>query len=130
MPLVIVGVLLLTAKMAEFGPFATWSWWIILAPFGLAVLWWEFADSSGWTKRREMDKMEARKVNRRQRMMESLGLGTKRRDRIATKLSAAKARQVSADPTHGGRDGISKPESPTPTPTPPPPPPARKEPRF
>ena len=77
-----------------------------------------------------MDKMELRKVNRRQRMMESLGLGTKRRDRIATKSSAAKARQVSADPTHGGRDGISKPESPTPTPTPPPPPPARKEPRF
>ena len=83
-----------------------------------------FADSSGWTKRREMDKMEARKVNRRQRMMESLGLGTKRRDRIATKSSAAKARQVSADPTHGGREGISKPEAP------PPPPPARKEPRF
>ena len=128
MPLVIVGVLLLAAKMAEFGPFATWSWWIILAPFGLAVLWWEFADSSGWTKRREMDKMEARKVNRRQRMMESMGLGTKRRDRIATKSSAAKARQVSADPTHGGRDGISKPESPPPPPTPPPP--ARKEPRF
>ena len=128
MPLVIVGVLLLTAKMAEFGPFATWSWWIILAPFGLAVLWWEFADSSGWTKRREMDKMELRKVNRRQRMMESLGLGTKRRDRIATKSSAAKARQVSADPTHGGREGISKPESPPPPP--PPPSPARKEPRF
>ena len=127
MPLVIVGVLLLAAKMAEFGPFATWSWWIILAPFGLAVLWWEFADSSGWTKRREMDKMELRKVNRRQRMMESLGLGTKRRDRIATKSSAAKARQVSADPTHGGREGISKPESPPP---PSPPPPARKEPRF
>ena len=116
MPLVIVGVLLLAAKMAEFGPFATWSWWIVLAPFGLAVLWWEFADSSGWTKRREMDKMEARKVNRRQRMMESLGLGTKRRDRIATKSSAAKARQVSADPTHGGREGISKPEAPRPPP--------------
>ena len=116
MPMVIVGVLLLAAKMAEFGPFATWSWWIVLAPFGLAVLWWEFADSSGWTKRREMDKMEARKVNRRQRMMESLGLGTKRRDRIATKSSAAKARQVSADPTHGGREGISKPEAPRPPP--------------
>lgn len=114
MPLVIVGVLLLAAKMAEFGPFAEWSWWIILAPFGLAVLWWEFADSSGWTKRREMDKMEARKVNRRERMMESLGIGTKRRDRMATKASAAKARHVSADPTHGGRDGISKPEAPKP----------------
>ena len=124
MPLVVIGVLLLLAKWAEFGPFASWSWWIVLAPFAGAVLWWEFADSSGWTKRREMDKMEARKVNRRQRMMESLGLGTQRRDRIATKSSVAKARQVSADPTHGGREGISKPEAP------PPPPPARKEPRL
>ena len=131
MPLVIVGVLLLAAKMAEFGPFATWSWWIVLAPFGLAVLWWEFADSSGWTKRRVMDKMEERKVNRRQRMMESLGLGTKRRDRIATKSSAAKARQVSADPTHGGREGISKPEAPKPPSAPPAPPaPTRREPRL
>ena len=131
MPLVIVVVLLLAAKMAEFGPFATWSWWIVLAPFGLAVLWWEFADSSGWTKRRVMDKMEERKVNRRQRMMESLGLGTKRRDRIATKSSAAKARQVSADPTHGGREGISKPEAPKPPPAPPTPtPPTRREPRL
>ena len=131
MPMVIIGVLLLVAKMAEWGPIAGWSWWIILAPFGAAVLWWEFADSSGWTKRRVMDKMEARKVNRRQRMMESLGLGTKRRDRIATKSSAAKARQVSADPTHGGREGISKPEAPKPPPAPPAPPaPTRREPRL
>ena len=127
MPLVIVGVLLLAAKMAEFGPFATWSWWIVLAPFGLAVLWWEFADSSGWTKRREMNKMEDRKVKRRERMMESLGIGTKRRDRIATQSSAAKARHVSADPTHGGREGISKPEAPK-TPAAPAAPP-RREPR-
>ena len=131
MPLVIVGVLLLAAKMAEYGPFATWSWWIVLAPFGLAVLWWEFADSSGWTKRRVMDKMEERKVKRRKSMMESLGLGTKRRDRIATKSSAAKARQVSADPTHGGRDGISKPEAPKPPPAASAPPsPTRREPRL
>ena len=110
MPLIIVGVLLLAAKMAEFGPFATWSWWIILAPFGLAVLWWEFADSSGWTKRREMNKMEQRKLDRRERSMEALGLGiSKRRDSMAAKTSAVKARHISADPTHAGRDAPSKP---------------------
>ena len=108
MPMVIVGVLLLVAKWAELGPFATWSWWIVLAPFALAVLWWEFADSTGWTKRREMDKMEARKVERRERTMEALGMG-RRRDRIITKVSEAKARQVSADPTHAGRDAPTKP---------------------
>jgi small Trp-rich protein len=109
MPFVIVGVLLLAAKMAEFGPFATWSWWIILAPFLVAVLWWEFADTSGWTKRREMDKMERRKVDRRERSMEALGLGIGRRDKIAAKNSAVKARHISADPTHAGRDAPSKP---------------------
>lgn len=128
MPMVILGVLLLVAKWAEFGPFATWSWWIVLAPFGLAVLWWEFADSSGWTKRRVMDKMEARKVKRREGMLESLGIGIRRRDRIATKSSAAKARQVSADPTHGGREGISKPEAPKPPPAPSAP--TRRDPRL
>ena len=121
MPMVILGVLLLVAKLAEYGPFATWSWWIVLAPFGLAMLWWQFADSSGLTKRREMDKMEARKVDRRQRAMEALGMG-KRRDRIAAKASEAKARHVSADPTHAGRDAPSKPIAP--------PEPPRRDPRL
>ena len=111
MPLVIIGVLLSLAKWAVFGPFAEWSWWLVLSPFGLAILWWHFADTSGWTKRREMDKMEKRKTDRRQKAMESLGLGG-RRDRIATRSSAAKARDVSADPTHAGRDAPSKPIAP------------------
>ena len=108
MPMVIVGVLLLAAKWTEFGPFATWSWWIVLAPFGIAALWWEFADASGWRKRREIEKMEKRKAERRERAREDLGLG-RRRDRLATKVSEAKARHVSADPTHAGRDAPTKP---------------------
>ena len=108
MPLVVIGVLLMLAKWTEFGPFATWSWWIVLSPFAGAVLWWEFAESSGWTKRREMDKMEQRKVDRRQKAMEALGLGT-RRDRVTTRAQKAKAVQVSGDPTHAGRDAPSKP---------------------
>lgn len=109
MPLVAIGVLLLLAKWAEFGPFATWSWWIILAPFGLAVLWWEFADGTGWTKRRAMDKMEQKKIDRRDKAMEALGLINRRRDKVITKSQKAKAVQVSADPTFVGRDAPSKP---------------------
>jgi small Trp-rich protein len=110
MPLVIIGVLLIIAKVAEFGPFATMSWWWAVLPFGLAVLWWEFADGSGWTKRKAMEKMEKRKVERRDRQMEALGLkvGGKRRDRLATAHTEAKARQVSADPTHAGREAAPK----------------------
>jgi small Trp-rich protein len=108
MPLVALGVLLMIAKWAEFGPMATWSWWIILAPFGLAVLWWEFADGTGWTKKRAMDKMEKRKLDRREQAMESLGIG-RRHAKVITKAQKAKAVQVSSDATFAGRDAPSKP---------------------
>ena len=109
MPMVIVGVLLLVAKMAEFGPFATWSWWIILAPFLVAILWWQFADSTGWTQRRAMDKMERRKQERREKAMDALGLN-KRREKQVTRARQEAARRLSehADPTqvdHPGSGG-------------------------
>jgi small Trp-rich protein len=109
MPFVVVGVLLMLARWLEFGPFANMSWWVALAPFGMAVLWWEFADSSGWTKRRVMDKLEKRKQDRRAQQMESLGISP-RRERVMAHSQKAKAVQVSADPTHAGRDAPSKPE--------------------
>ena len=113
MPMLVIGVLLVVAKLAEFGPFARLSWWWILVPFALAAVWWEFADASGLTKRRAMDKMEAKKISRRDQALEALGLNT-RRQKLATRASEARAREVSADPTH----------SDAPPPTPP-----RREPR-
>lgn len=77
MPMVIVGVLLLVAWMADFGPFGRWPWWAIALPFVFAVLWWQFADSSGWTQRRAMDKMEKKKAERREKAMVALGRGGK-----------------------------------------------------
>lgn len=71
---IVVGVGLLLLKVFEFGPTGLWPWWAVLAPFGLAFLWWWFADMSGWTKRREMDRMEERKTKRRRTAMERLGL--------------------------------------------------------
>jgi hypothetical protein len=42
--------------------------------------------------------------------MEALGLkvGGQRRDRLATKHTEIKAREVSADPTHAGREAAPK----------------------
>lgn len=120
MPMVIIGVLLLVAKMAEFGPMAAWPWWIILAPFGVAILWWHFADTSGWTQRRAMDKMERRKIERRDKAMEALGLD-RRREKQIIRATRDKARLASADPTQAEH-------------APPPPPaaeaPPRREPRL
>ena len=36
-----IGIVLLLMKYFEVGPVATWSWLIVLAPFAVAVLWWE-----------------------------------------------------------------------------------------
>lgn len=74
-----LGLVLLVMKWLELGPVVGWSWWIVLAPFALAVAWWAWADGSGLTKRREMDKMDKRKADRIDKQREALGLGTKKR---------------------------------------------------
>jgi small Trp-rich protein len=96
MAFLLLGLALLAMKAAEFGPVANWSWFVVLAPFGLAVLWWGFADSTGLTQRRAMDKMEKRKVDRRQRDMEALGLTTHRDKQV--KRAEATARRAAAPP--------------------------------
>lgn len=79
MVFIVIGVVLLGLKLAEIGPVGAWSWWLVLAPFGCAVAWWAWADASGYTKRRAMDRMAAKKDERRQRNLEALGMGPKRR---------------------------------------------------
>lgn len=76
---VVLGVLLLVMKVAEFGPVAEWSWGWVLAPFGLAMAWWAWADSSGLTKRREMEKIEEKKQQRRIDNLDALGMDAKGR---------------------------------------------------
>ena len=79
MYLVALGAVLLLLKTLEVGFVANLPWWGALLPLGLAMLWWAWADASGWTKRREMDKMELRKKQRRAQNMEALGTGPKKR---------------------------------------------------
>jgi small Trp-rich protein len=88
----IVGVLLLLAKVADFGPVGAWSWWVILAPFGVAALWWQFADSTGITKRREIERIEQRKADRRAKAMEALGLDAHRDRQVRKAREAARQR--------------------------------------
>lgn len=76
---VVIGSLLLLMKVADLGPVGLWSWGWVLAPFGLAVVWWVYADATGYTKRREIDKMEQRKQDRRTQNLVSLGMDAKGR---------------------------------------------------
>jgi small Trp-rich protein len=68
-----LGLVLLALKYLEFGPVAAWDWWVVMAPFGLAVLWWAWADGSGYTKRKAMERENARQQARRERTREALG---------------------------------------------------------
>lgn len=79
MYMVVLGLLLLILKLAGFGPVGQWSYWAVLWPFALAVIWWTYADSSGWNKRREIEKMEDRKKKRRQDNLEALGMDPRSR---------------------------------------------------
>ncbi|MBK7002005.1 MAG: TIGR04438 family Trp-rich protein, partial [Rhodoferax sp.] len=42
------GLIFMVMKYLEIGPVAAWEWWIVLSPFGLAVVWWAWADSTGY----------------------------------------------------------------------------------
>ena len=74
-----IGIAAMLLRYFAIGPFAAISWWITLVPFACAVAWWAYADASGRTGQREMDKMEKRKHDRIQKQREAIGLLPKKR---------------------------------------------------
>lgn len=60
-------------KYLEVGPVAAWSWWVVLAPFGLATAWWTWADASGYTKKKAMEQEEAKKRARIEKNKAAMG---------------------------------------------------------
>lgn len=74
-----LGLILLALKYLEIGPVAAWSWWWVLAPFALAVAWWAWADASGYTKRKAMEREEARRQARIERNKDAIGTNFKRK---------------------------------------------------
>ena len=73
-----LGILLCLLKYLEVGPVATWSWWWVLSPFAITLLWWAWADSTGYTKRKAMEKVDQRKQDRIDRNKEAMGMGPRR----------------------------------------------------
>jgi small Trp-rich protein len=74
-----IGLILLALKYFEIDPVAAWSWWVVLSPFGLAIAWWSWADWSGYTKRRAMDRENARKQARLDKQREAIGIVKRKR---------------------------------------------------
>ncbi len=77
------GVILLLLKFLEIGHVGQWGWadkwYVFAAPFVLAVIWWAWADATGYTKKKAMDKMDQRKADRLEKNREALGMGAGRR---------------------------------------------------
>jgi small Trp-rich protein len=76
MAFVLIGVVFVVLRLGgwvQFHQSDFWAWVIVLAPFGLALLWWTWSDASGLTQRKAMQAMDEKKAARREKAMEALG---------------------------------------------------------
>lgn len=73
-----LGIILLLMKYLDIDPVMGWSWWIVLAPFGLAVAWWSWADASGYTRRKAMEREDKRRLDRINKQRDAMGLKRRR----------------------------------------------------
>lgn len=69
-----LGLLAVALKVLEIGPVAKWSWLTVLIPFGLAIVWWAWADWSGYTKRKAVEREDERKQARIDRQRSQMGM--------------------------------------------------------
>ena len=74
MYLLLLGLVLLVLKYLQLDPVAGLNWWWVLSPFALAVIWWSWADQSGYTTRQASKKMDERKARRLDEGRKRLGL--------------------------------------------------------
>ena len=88
-----LGVLLIALKLLEIGAVANWSWIVVLAPFAAAVVWWAWADMSGYTRRKAMEKMDEKKVERRRKALSALGLDYRAFDKEKKRTEKFKEQQ-------------------------------------
>lgn len=99
---VVGGIVLVLLWFLEIGPLAHLAWGWLCVPFILAVVWWSVADSIGYTQRTVIRKLEERKLARRERDMEALGLTTRREKRsikvIRDQRKAEEAKAAAAPP--------------------------------
>ena len=74
-----IGILMLLLWYLEIGPVAAWPWYVVFAPFGLAVLWWWCADWSGYTKKKAVERENIKKKARIDKGREAMGVQKRKR---------------------------------------------------
>ncbi len=69
--IMLIGVVLLVGKLLEIGPLGELSWWWVLLPFLVALVWWEvFERRLGLDKKKAFDELEQAKKERIARALE------------------------------------------------------------
>ena len=77
MYLLMLGLVLMVLKYLGVAPVTEWSWWWVLSPFPMAMVWWWYADKSGYTRRKAAERDEQRKADRYNDSRKRLGLPPK-----------------------------------------------------
>jgi small Trp-rich protein len=74
-----IGLVFLAMWYLEIAPVAQWPWYVVFAPFALAVLWWWWADWSGYTKKKAVERENAKRKARIEKSREAMGITKKKR---------------------------------------------------
>jgi small Trp-rich protein len=77
MYLVWFGAAFAVLKWLEVGPVADWSWWWVIAPLGLAFLWFEFFERLFGRDRRQVEMAEYER-KARERVAETFKVQSRR----------------------------------------------------
>ena len=75
----LIGIVMLIMWYGEIGPVASWSWYVVFAPFGLAVVWWWWADMTGYSKRKAVQRENEKKQARIDKSRAAMGIAKRKR---------------------------------------------------
>lgn len=75
----LLGLVLIGLKYFEIGAVAAWSWVWVLSPLAMAVVWWWIADTTGYTRRKAMEREEKIKQDRIDRARKKIGQAPRKR---------------------------------------------------
>lgn len=76
-----LGLVLLVLKSLGISAVAGWDWWLVMSPFALAVVWWAWADWSGYTKKKAMEREDKRRDERIDQNRQAMGMLNKGKKR-------------------------------------------------
>ncbi len=69
-----LGIVAVVLKLTGLTAVAGWPWWVVVAPFAAAAVWWAIADVFGITRRNALRRHEETLERRRAKQLAALGM--------------------------------------------------------